>query len=397
MAITLVVNPGSSSKKYALYEGDRAIHSWRFERTGHGFESCVQIAGGQQTCNALPADDFTHAADTVAKTVRSWSIEETKVVSAVVVRVVAPGTFFQQHQPITDAFIRALRSREVTAPLHIPMMVREIESLRVAFPHIPLIAASDSAFHSTLPPVARTFSIHADTARELDIYRFGYHGLSVASVLRRVHSVTGQNPSRVIVCHIGSGCSVTAVLDGRSVDTTMGFAPGSGLIMGSRAGDIDTGALLALMRARALKPIDAERFLQQEGGLFGLARETDIRILLDRAAASEPSASDALAHFSYIIKQAIARMIVPLGGLDALVLTATAVERSAVLRTHILTRMESFGIIVQAERNDALVGKDGVISAKQSPVKVAVIRTDEMGYMAHVAQQLLTNEAKVVS
>lgn len=391
MATTLVVNPGSSSRKYALYRGGQSVLDFRFEDTNSGYEMCSQTSGTQQICEAIKKDDFTEAFARVVDAVEAYlfRVERGKKLDSVVIRIVAPGTFFQQHTVITDAYVRELKKREATAPLHIPIMLREVESARKYFKQASIIAASDSAFHSTMPPCAREYSIASEDAAQFDIYRFGYHGLSVASIVRRMHPLIGSQPEKMIVCHLGSGSSVTAVKNNKSVETTMGFAPATGLPMGSRAGDIDSAALLELMRVKHWRPADAEMYLNTKGGLLGIAKESDIRRLLDRRAQNDKAANQALNVFAYNIQKAVAAQTVALRGLDVLVLTATAATRSAQLRCLILEGLQHLGIQINNDRNDQLIGKDGVISARNSLVKVVVMRTDEMGEMAQIAEELV--------
>ncbi|MCA9362745.1 acetate/propionate family kinase [Candidatus Kaiserbacteria bacterium] len=389
MATTLVVNPGSSSRKYALYCDGNLVLDLRFEDTQAGFEMCTRFSGGQQICEPIKESQFSDAQALVADEVDKYLFRESAgSLGSVIVRVVAPGTYFQNHRVIDDEFIKKLQASGVSAPLHIPTILREIAGLKKHFKLAKLLAASDSAFHKTMPNKARCYSIDAVDARAHDLYRFGYHGLSVASIVRRVHSVIGQDPERMIVCHIGSGASVTAVKAGRSVETTMGFSPTSGLPMSSRAGDLDAAALLELMRFKNLRLDDAEMYLNTRGGLAGLANEPDIRRLLDRRAQYDSTAKQALEKFAYSIQQAIAASTVSLGGLDVLVLTATAAVRSAELRHLILAELSHLGIVVSPDRNNALVGSDGVVSVRNSQVKVVVMRTDEMGEMANIAYSL---------
>jgi acetate kinase len=396
MATTLVVNPGSSSRKYALYRGGQSVLDFRFEDTNTGFEMCSQTSGTQQICEAIKKDDFADAFARVVDAVETYLFREErgKKLDSVVIRIVAPGTFFQRHAIIDETYVRELKKREPVAPLHIPIMLREVESARKHFKQAKIIAASDSAFHSTMPPCAREYSIAVADADQFDIHRFGYHGLSVASIVRRIHPLIGIQPERMIVCHLGSGSSVTAVKNDKSVETTMGFSPASGLPMGSRAGDIDSAALLELMRVKHWRPADAEMYINTNGGLVGIANESDIRRLLDRRAQNDATATHALNVFAYNIQKAVAAQTVALGGLDVLVFTATAAVRSSELRSIILRGLSHLGIQISKDRNDLLVGKDGVISMRNSAVKVVVMRTDEMGEMAQVATQVLLESPK---
>lgn len=391
MGATLVVNPGSSSRKYALYCQGVAVLEMGFEETNTGFEMCSRPSGSQQVCSAISGPEFTTAFAKVAEEVESFLKREMpERLDAVVIRVVAPGTFFQRHAVVDDVYMRELRKRESSAPLHIPTMIREIKNIKQHFPKVPLIAASDSMFHSEMPERSRDFSIASRDADLYDIHRFGYHGLSVSSIVRRIHAVIGKDPERMIVCHIGSGVSVTAVKQGKGVETTMGFSPTTGLPMGNRAGDIDCAALLELMRVKNFKPSDAEMYLNSSGGLAGIAKDSDIRRLLDRRSQHDALATKALDLFSYSIQKAIAALTISLGGVEVLVLTATAAVRSAELRALVLNGLEHLGIQISKDRNDMLAGKDGVISVNNSKVKVVVMRTDEMGEMAQVARQFIS-------
>lgn len=389
MGTTLVINPGSSSRKYTLYSEGHPVVELRFEQTNTGFEMCSRLSGIQQTCESIKEDDFNDAFSQVAEAVDAHLVRISmgKRLDTVVIRVVAPGTFFQHHAEVTDEYISKLKQREASAPLHIPIILKEIQSVKKRFAVARIIAASDSAFHSEMPPQAREYSIPIDDINQFDIHRFGYHGLSVASIVRRIHALIGQEPERMIVCHVGSGTSVTAVKNGKGVETTMGFSPSSGLPMGSRAGDLDTAALLELMRAKNLRPQEAEMYINTNGGLAGIAKDSDIRRLLDRRSQNDVTATRALNVFAYNIQKAIAAQTVALGGLDVIVLTATAAVRSTELRSLILQELSHLGVQVSKDRNDMLVGKDGVISVRNSSVKVVVMRTDEMGEMAHIANQ----------
>lgn len=387
MGTTLTVNPGSSSKKYALYRDSVMVREFFFENTNVGFEACTIKRGDQQTCESITTEQYENALLRVAKECDEFCAKEGGNIDSVAVRVVAPGTVFQQHTVIDEAYIALLRDKEQQAPLHIPSILNEIKGCQQHFPHVRIIAASDSAFHRTLPFVAREFSIEREDAIQFDIRRFGYHGLSVSSVVNRIHAVVGQDPKRMIVCHIGSGVSVTAVKEGVSVDTTMGFSPVSGLPMSTRASDLSADAFLEIIREKKLKPSEATVYLHKYGGLSGLAGDSDIRHLLDRRAKGEQIASDALDHFVYHIQKSIAALTVALGGMDALVFTGTAGFRSAELRHIIAKRLRHIGVTIHEEKNDVLVGKEGTISESDAEVKVFVMKTDETREIARIAEQ----------
>jgi acetate kinase len=386
MGKTLIVNPGSSSKKYALFEGRRELLSMRFERTEEGFAACTAHAGAKQTCEALPQEGYEDAlAGFLKAAVGEKMIADAQGIDTVCIRVVAPGTFFQQHRRIDEAFVRELHEKEKSAPLHIPPLLYELSLLRRALPAARFVAASDSAFHADMPQHARAYSIPAADAQALDLYRFGYHGISIASVMRKTPRILTDAP-RIILCHVGSGVSITALQNGKSIDTSMGYAPGSGLIMGSRAGDVDAGALLEIMRARGLRPVEAQGYLQGRGGLFALTGNADLRHVLAAYAKKDAAAKEAFAMFAYQFRLRVGAYIAALGGLDALILTATAAERNPELRELLLQDLGVCGIRLDQERNDACIGRDGIISEQNSPVVVAVIANDEQAEMARIAE-----------
>lgn len=388
MAITLVVNPGSSSKKYALYKDGQAVLEYSFEGGEAGYEVCTQKRGGQQTCESIMPFAFQTSFAHVAKAVEEYCQAEAVKVSAIGIRIVAPGTAFQKHARIDETYRAMLKSKEISAPLYIPAILKEIEACKEYFPNTTLIAASDSAFHATLPLVAREFSLRREDAATHDIHRFGYHGLSVSSIVNRVHAITGKDPARLVVCHVGSGVSVSAVKNGTSVETSMGYSPVSGIPMGTRASDLDGGAFLEIMRQKNMRPSEASVYLNTGGGLAGLANDGDIRRLLDRRAKGDMSATLALDLFVYRIQKEVAAATVALQGIDALVLTGTAAFRSSELRALICNNLSYLGVDIDANRNDVLVGKEGVVSLHNAKVKVVVMRTDEMREIARVAESL---------
>lgn len=389
MAFTLVVNPGSSSKKFALYQ-DRTVKLTAYiERSADGFEMCTAVGATQQKCSLLDKNDYKDSLNNfLTLAIAEHYIHDFSAISTVAMRVVAPGTYFQKHRVVDAEYLTRLNKLVTIAPLHIPHLLQEIEAIKKFLPSARLLAISDSAFHSTMPEVSRRYAIGTEESERFDIFRFGYHGLSVASVMRRVEKITGKPAERAVVCHIGSGVSVTAVAAGKSIDTTMGYAPGSGLVMGSRAGDIDPGALLVLMQAQNLKPSDAQVYLQTGGGLKALANEADLRVLLERRARGDAAAEKAITSFVYHIQKAIGSYVAVLGGLDTLIFTATASERSPALRALIVEKLSGLQVTLDTEKNEACVGRDGVLSPAHAEVSVVVIKTNEADEILHASLSL---------
>lgn len=390
MSTTFIVNSGSASKKYGLFCAGTCVLQLHYEQTFSGFEMSVQTAAGQQQSSSISSADyaeaFTQAAAEAVRYIKNHRLED---VTQVVVRVGAPGVFFQTHAEATADYLKILRIKEKSAPTHISPIIREIELSQQCFTQARIFTASDSAFHSTLPSHVRECSLPPELTKTHELYRFGCHGLSVSSAVRRIHSVIGIDPARMVVCHIGNSVSVTAVHTGKSIETSVGHAPASGFPIGSCAGDVDATTLLNLMRLKNLRPAEAELLLNTSGGLMGLAGTADLRVLLKRRAQHDAVAIHALDMLVYKIQQAIAGATAALEGLDVLVFTATAGVRSSELRALILKKLSYLNIKINEERNDMAVGKDGIISERNSPVKVVVLKTDEMGEMNAVVQQIL--------
>jgi len=388
MGSTLLVNPGSSSKKYALFKDGKEVLRADFEQTGRGFEVCTAINASLQKCEGIERSEFDHTFEAVlALAHREGIFQSSQEIDSVGIRIVAPGTFFQAHRVLDDAYMQALQGVKDRAPLHIPATLYEIETLRKALPHAAFFAVSDSAFHATMPSRARSFALPKDDAHAYDLYRFGYHGISIASVISRVPDVIGSIQKRMIVCHIGSGVSVTALQDGKSIDTSMGYGPGGGMVMGSRAGDMDTDALFALMQASHMRTFDAQMYLQTKGGLRGLWGTSDLRNVLEGVVSKQEDAIEAFEHFLYPIRKTIGGYVAALGGLDALILTATACERNPAFRNMLLEGLETFNLSLDEDKNDACVGRSGLISTDSS-IPIAVVHTDEIRQMYRHIEEL---------
>jgi acetate kinase len=300
-------------------------------------------------------------------------------VTAVAHRVVHGGRRFRDPVLIDDEVVRQLAAAVELAPLHNAPALAAIEQARTALPDLPHVAVFDSAFHGTIPPEAATYALPARAREEWGIHRYGFHGLSVqwASELVRV--------PRLIVCHLGGGCSVTAVRDGRSVDTTMGFTPLEGVPMATRAGSVDPGALLYMLEHHLTRE-ELDRMLEHESGLLGLSGISGAVRELERSEAD--GARLALSVFAYRVALAVGAMTAAVRGLDALVFTAGIGEHSAVVRSAVCERLGHLGVALDADANETAI-LDATVSAPDSSVRVVVIRAREDLVAARTARQLL--------
>ena len=294
-------------------------------------------------------------------------------VEAVAHRVVHGGARFHDPVLIDGDVERELAALADLAPLHNGPALTAIESARRALPGVPHVAVFDTAFHASLPPEASTYALSRRLRDEFGIRRYGFHGLSVQWAAERVRA------PRLVVCHLGGGCSITAVHDGLSVDTTMGFTPLEGVPMATRAGSVDPGALLHLLRTEALTVDALDRALEHQSGLLGLGGSEDPRKL---------EGTLALAVYTYRIAGAVAAMAVALGGLDALVFTAGVGEGSAHVRAEVCSRLGFLGVELDDATNAAAV-QDADIATPASAVRVAVVRAREDFVAARAARALL--------
>jgi acetate kinase len=333
-AAVLVVNPGSTSLKLSVVRGDESTEV--------------------ESLETAPSD-----------------------VMAVAHRVVHGGDRFRDPVVVDDEIEAALRGLVELAPIHNAAAVEAIGTARRLFPGLPHVAVFDTAFHATIPAEAATYAL-PERFRALGIRRYGFHGLSVQWAAERV-PVT-----RLVVCHLGGGCSVTAVRERRSVDTSMGFTPLEGVPMATRSGSVDPGALLYLLR-HGLEVAELEHALEHESGLLGLGGHGSVREL---EASDAPEASLALDVFTYRVAGAVASMAAALDGLDALVFTAGVGENSAGVREHACARLRFLGVALDAEANRNAT-PDADVQAPGSAVRVAVIRAREDVVAARAARALL--------
>jgi acetate kinase len=295
---------------------------------------------------------------------------------AVGVRVVHGGSRFEEPALVDDAVLDEIRKLSALAPLHNPIAVETIEKVRRERNGVPIVAVFDTAFHRTLPPVASTYAVPQD----LGIRRYGFHGISYAYVSKRLHALNAG--SKLIVAHLGNGASVCAIRDGRSVDTSMGFTPMEGLVMGTRGGDLDPGALLYLLRnGRG----DLDDLLNHQSGLRGISGISgDVREL---EASSDPNAQLALDVFAYRAAKYIASYCVALDGVDAIAFTAGIGEHSASMRQRICNRLAFLGVTLDDAANRAPRTDERRISSGR--VGVWVIPTNEELEIARAAYDVI--------
>src|SRR5439155_12638110 len=309
-------------------------------------------------------------------------------VDAVAHRVVHGGPRFRDPVLVDERVREEIFELEPLAPLHNAPALAGIDAARRALPRAPHVAVFDTAFHQTIPVQAATYAVPARWREEWGVHRYGFHGLSVEWCAKRVPEVLGRSVDRLVVCHLGGGSSVTAVHRGRSVDTTMGFSPLEGVPMTTRAGSVDPGALVYLMRERGLSPAALDHALNFDSGMKALAGGSgEMRELEDRVLVGDPPAVAALDVFLHRLAAAAAAMASALGGVDALAFTAGIGEGSALIRARLCVRLGFLGVQIDEDRNSAAEPDyDGAVA--NAPVREVVIRAREELVAARAARRV---------
>ncbi|WBB66638.1 acetate kinase [Micromonospora sp. WMMD812] len=367
MSRVLVLNCGSSSVKYRLYDGDEVRDTGTVERIG-------EPGGG-------PADHETAVRQILAGLDLSG-------LGAVGHRVVHGGKRFGEPVLIDDEVLAAIRDLVPLAPLHNPPNLAGIDVAREALPGVPQVAVFDTAFHRTLPEAVATYAIERDTAERYGIRRYGFHGTSHDFVSRRTAELLGRPYAELntITLHLGNGASACAVAGGRSVATSMGMSPLEGLVMGTRSGDLDPTVVFHLRREGGLSVDDIDDLLNHRSGLFGLAGANDMREVLARRAAGDQAAALAFDVYCRRITSYVGAYYALLGRVDAVTFTAGVGEHAAPVRAAALAGLDRLGITVDPARN---AGEgDRVISPDGAEVAVCVIATDEEREIARAAREL---------
>jgi acetate kinase len=313
---------------------------------------------------------------------------------AVAHRVVHGGPRLRKPVLVDDAIRREILALEPLAPLHNAPALQAMADAEEAFPDLPHVAVFDTGFHETIPEEASIYAIPARWREEFGVRRYGFHGLSVEWSVERAAVLLGRAGLRIIVCHLGGGCSVTAVSDGRSVDTTMGFSPLEGVPMNTRSGSIDPGAILYLLREQGVDVDSLDHALNFDSGIEALGGGSlGTRELEDAAEAGDAAAKLAYAVFEHRVAGAVAAMAAAAGGIDGLVFTAGIGEGSARVREHVCRRLAFLGVELDRAANRAEV-LDRDIAARDSVARVLVIHAREELVAARAARSLLRETRK---
>jgi acetate kinase len=371
----LVINVGSSTLKFSLIESDGeavllegladwSVHPARLEVRQPGAPPVIRpldIQGQDDAITSILGHLARHLGD----------------VAAVGHRVVHGGSVYTTSVRVTPEVKARLAELSEMAPLHNPANVAGIEAAEKAWPRVPQIAVFDTAFHATLPEAARTYAVPYEWT-EQGLRRYGFHGLSHAYCADRAAQLLGRGPGglRLVVCHLGNGASLSAVRDGRCLDTSMGFTPLDGLVMGTRSGSVDPGLLLHVLRHKGLSADDLDRVLNRESGLLGVSGVSGDMREVQAAKSGNARARLAFDVFVHRLRQTIGAMAATLGGVDALVFTAGIGEHSAEVRAAACRDLEFLGVEIDPQAN-AGCKPDADIAVPASRGRILVIATRE--------------------
>ncbi len=354
----LIVNAGSSSLKLKVFEGEQEVAKASLTEIGPDGHRAAMAAGLAQA--GIRVDRLTAAAH----------------------RVVHGGAGLTATCFVTSDVLRQIADCVPLAPLHNPANLVGIQALAVLTPDLPQFVAFDTAFHSTNPEVAVTYAL-PQAERDRGLRRYGFHGISYAALVRILRD-RGKLPKRLLACHLGNGCSMAAIVNGRSVATTMGYSPLDGLTMGTRTGGIDGNAVLRLAEVHGIA--GAARILNRESGLLGLGGHSDLRSL---HAAEMPEARFALDHFAYWAVRHAGSMVAAMGGLDAVVFTGGIGENDPWVRKEILSGLAYLGVSSDSVRNTR---NETTLHDATSSVVILVVPADEERQIALEAQAVMAGE-----
>jgi acetate kinase len=388
----LSVNAGSSSLKFQAYEmpEEKILIKGRFERIGIDNSFYIIWINGDKIEKHVDLPNHEKAFQIVTEELINYNVvSDLKEIDAIGHRVVHGGDKYAESIVINKNVKETIKELSDLAPLHNPANLMGIEAAEKAFPNAKQVACFDTAFHQTMKEEKYIYAVPYDWYEKYAIRRYGFHGMSHKYVSTRAMELLDKDLGNVIVCHLGQGGSISAIRDGRCIDTTMGFTPNSGTIMGSRSGDIDYGIIPYIMKKTGKDITEVDRILNKESGMLGLSGiSSDFRDIDD--AIGRKDARAILAHHAYVnsIVKYIAQYYVELGGADAICFTAGVGENAPHIRRMVMDRLSCLGIKCDKEANEKYRGSEGLISTSDSKVACYVIPTDEEVMIARDTYEL---------
>lgn len=393
---TLVLNAGSSSLKYQLLdmENEKLIAKGNCEKIGLAGSSITVKVNGKATTTEVKLPNHEEAMKQVLKVLcdkKNKIISSLAEIEAVGHRVLHGGEKFKKSVLIDEKVLKELRKLIPLGPLHQPANIQGIEACMVLMPGVPQVAVFDTEFHATLPDYAYRYAIPKDAYKKWGIRKYGFHGTSHKYIAGELERLTGKK-GKFIICHIGNGASVSAVKNGKCVDTSMGFTPLEGLVMGTRSGDLDPAVVERIMDMSGKNVHETINYLNKESGLLGVSGiSSDIRDI-QAVAESNKDAKLAINMLCYRVKKYIGEYVAVLNGVDAIAFTAGTGENRPEIRQQIIDGLDWLGIKVDKDKNYNFErGEVCDITAKDSRSKIYVIPTDEELMIARDTKELAKN------
>lgn len=397
----LVLNCGSSSIKYKLFEMEtkEILAQGGIEKIGlRGSFLKINMPNGEKITYEKNIPEHTVGIEFILKTLTSpeyGAIKSLDEIDAVGHRVVHGGEAFSKSVLIDKEVTDMIVACSDLAPLHNPANLKGINAIANILPNVPQVAVFDTAFHQTMPDYAYMYAIPYELYDKYAVRRYGFHGTSHRYVSQRVCDFLGVHADglNIITCHIGNGGSISAIKDGKCVDTTMGLTPLEGLMMGTRSGDIDAGAVTFIMDKEGLTTTGVSNLLNKKSGVLGVSGvSSDMRELDAACKAGNPKAILAEKMYYYRIRKYIGAYAAALGGVDIVVFTGGVGENQSLCRAEVCNGLQFMGINIDDKINDEIHGKEAVISTPDSKVKVVVIPTDEELMIASDTMSILKNK-----
>lgn len=381
----LVLNCGSSSVKYKLIESkaNKVLAEGGIEKIGLPDAFIKFKFGNEKIQQDLDINDHVGAIKSILDNLTSKEygcIKDFKEIDAVGHRVVHGGEKFNKSVLINDEVIAKIKECYGIAPLHNPVNMAGIDAINEVLPEVPQVGVFDTAFHQTMPAKSYMYALPYKYYAEDGVRRYGFHGTSHRYVSQRVCEFLGVEPKgkKIITCHVGNGGSITAVKDGKSIDTSMGLTPTEGLMMGTRCGDVDPGALIFLMDKHNLSSKDMLNMVNKESGLAGVSGvSSDMREITAAAKQGNEKAILSLEMYEQRITKYVGAFAAEMGGVDIIVFTGGVGEHQSSTRANVCNPLRFMGVEIDNAANDANNGDEGIISTPNSAVKVVVIPTDE--------------------
>lgn len=381
----LVLNCGSSSIKYKLYnmEDNSVMAAGGIERLGtpESF-NLVKFPNGEKKKIMKDIPEHTAGVKFIFECLTDpeiGAIKDLSEINAVGHRVVHGGEKFSSSVLLTDDVLKQVEACNDLAPLHNPANLKGIAAVTELMPNLPQVGVFDTAFHQTMPEYAYMYAVPYELYEKYGVRRYGFHGTSHRYVSARVCEFLGVDPKqqKIVTCHIGNGGSLAAVKNGECVDTSMGLTPLEGLMMGTRSGDIDGGAITFIADKLGLKTDGISNLLNKKSGVLGICGYTDMRDVDKAAKEGDHKSALALQMYTYRIKKYIASYAAAMGGLDTIVFTAGVGENQTMIREQVCANLEWMGVKLDKEKNAQIRGEEAILSAPDSKVKVVLIPTDE--------------------